>query len=228
MPADRSAPPAVIFDIDGTLLDSAAGIIAGFAYALRAVGIEPPSEDTLRGDLGPPIETMLRTLGVPERDVGTGVHAYRSFYRTGGLQQAAPYPGVVDLLDELERRGVLLGTATAKRTETAQAILEHHGLSHYFLVVNGTDDVRTSKTDTLAYTMELMRRSEPSSMVMVGDRHYDIVGAHACGVVGVGVTWGYGTADELRRAGADHVIDQPVELLALLPMRDGAEPPPAR
>lgn len=210
----------VVFDIDGTLLDSAAGIVAGFQHALRSIGIEPPSEEVLRSDLGPPVGLHLAALGVDPGSVPEAVDAYRAHYREFGLQRATAYAGVVEVLRSLDGT-VLLGTATAKRTDTAEAILAVHGLAGYFQVVNGTDELRTTKPDTIAHTLERLRRQtgqpiSPVDVVMVGDRHSDISGGQACGVRTVGVTWGYGSRTELVEAAPDALIDHPGELLTLL------------
>ncbi len=208
-------PPVVIFDIDGTLLDSAAGIVAGFRHALGAMGLAAPSEEELRSDLGPPVGDFLSGAGVPPHRLAEAVAAYRSFYAAEGMHQSRPYPGVPELLRILAQEGVLLGTATAKRTDTASAILALHGLATRFDVVNGTTDTITGKAETIAETLRRLG-AVPTGSVMVGDRHSDISGAHACGLSAIGVTWGYGSRDELVRAGADRLVDTTAELLAAL------------
>lgn len=190
--------------------------MAGFAAAIRAVGLEPPPESVLRSDLGPPVGIFFATLGVPEPLIPAGVEAYRSFYRRHGLQQASPYAGVGDLLAELRGRSLPLGTATAKRTDTALAILTEHRMRQYFDVVNGTEEGKVTKAETIARTLQLLGSPRPDTVLMVGDRHSDIAGAQACGVRSVAVTWGYGSVAELELARPDHLIHSPAELLGLL------------
>lgn len=132
------------------------------------------------------------------------------------MHRSAVYPGVVDLLDALAARSVVLATATAKLTPVARAILDLHGLGGRFAVVNGTDATHHTKTETLTRTLELLDDPDPRSVLMVGDRHSDVAAGRACGVVSVAVRWGYGTPAELAAAGPDHVVDTPAELLALL------------
>jgi len=132
------------------------------------------------------------------------------------MHRSDVYPGMLELLDGLRERGVVLGTATAKLTPVARAILELHGLADRFAVVNGTDATHHTKTETLTRTLELLGGPNPQSVVMVGDRHSDIAAARACGLVSVGVCWGYGSREELEATGADHLVDSPRELLALL------------
>jgi phosphoglycolate phosphatase len=170
----------------------------------------------LRSDLGPPVGTLFSSLGLADHHLDDAVSAYRSFYAEHGQQQASVYPGVRELLDRLTGRALPLGTATAKLTPVAHAILELHGLAGYFAVVNGTDATHHTKTETLTHTLELLGGPDPATVVMVGDRHSDIAAAQASGVVAVAVGWGYGTPDELEATGADHLVEAPAELLSLL------------
>ena len=206
---------AVVLDIDGTVIDSADGIVAGFRHALGVVGIVPPDDATLRSDLGPPLVTLLPALGVPADRLAEALAAYRTFYFREGLQQASPYEGVVEVLTVLGGR-VPLGTATAKRTDTALATLEAHGLAGFFAVVNGLADDHRSKAETLTQTLELMGRLDPADVVMVGDRRSDVAAGRAVGTRTVGVLWGYGSRAELEDAGADVLLEHPRQLLDLL------------
>ena len=210
-----SGTSAVVFDIDGTLLDSADGIVAGFAHALRSVGVEPPDDATLRSDLGPPLDTQLTALGLAPELVTEAVLAYRSYYLREGRFLAAPYPGIRKVLRALGAR-LPLATATAKRTEAALATLQAHDLDAAFSVVNGIDDTRTTKAQTIAHSLDLLGGPDPGSVVMVGDRHSDITGGQACGVRTVGVLWGYGSRTELTDAGADVLLDRPDQLVDLI------------
>ena len=206
---------AVVLDVDGTLLDSADGIVAGFRHAVEAVGVTSPDTATLRGDLGPPLADLLPTFGVPPERVDEALAAYRTFYLREGVQQARPYDGVVDVLTALAAR-LPLGTATAKRTDVARAILEAHDLTSFFAVVNGLGDDHPSKAETLAQTLELMGGLAPAEVVMVGDRRSDVVAGQAVGTRTIGVLWGYGSRAELEGASADVLLEHPRELVDLL------------
>jgi phosphoglycolate phosphatase len=196
----------IVFDIDGTLLDSAEGILAGFQRALSAGGVDVPESAELRSYLGPPLQDFLLASGVPVDRLGVAAQAYHDFYLTEGLWRAAPYPGVETLLQRLTASGITLATASAKRTPTARAIIEAHGLADYFTLVGGTDERRRTKAHTIAGVLtELV--ADPTTTIMVGDRHHDIQGAHACRVRAAGARWGYGAGDELVRAGADWLVD---------------------
>jgi len=237
VPSDAAPPGAtsvVVFDVDGTLLDSALGIVAGFRHAAETVGLPAPSEETLRSDLGPPMPDVLTSLGVPPERLADGVAAYRSFYASSGMHRSVSYEGVSALLDALVAAGVRLGTATAKRTQTAMAILGLHGLADRFTVVNGTTDRVTGKAETLAETLRRLGHPAPADLdpdagagwaAMVGDRHSDLAAARASGITAIGVTWGYGSRAELIEAGADLLVDDPDELRRVL--LSGPAGPPA-
>lgn len=205
----------VVFDIDGTLLDSATGILAGFRRALAAGGVDVPTEAELRVHLGPPLQDFLLGVGVTQERLAGSVQAYRDFYLAEGMWQAAPYEGIVSQLDRLVAAGYRLATASAKRQQIAEAIVSAHGLAPYFEVIGGTDESRLTKAQTLAFVSAQLG-ADPTETVMIGDRQHDIEGAHACGIRAVGVRWGYGVDDELARAGADWLLDEVTELGRLL------------
>ena len=208
---------AVVFDVDGCLLDSADGIVAGYQHALASVDFPVPSEEVLPSDLGPPVGTLFTGLGLTGSRLETAVAAYRRFYADDGIHRSSVYPGVEELLDALAGRGLTLATATAKLTPVAYAILDLHGLAARFAVVNGTDPTHHTKTETLTRTLELLGGPPPAEVLMLGDRHSDVTAARACGVGSVGVCWGYGSTQELEAAGADHLVRSAAEVLALVP-----------
>lgn len=215
MTGTRLAGRTVVFDIDGTLLDSAAGILAGFQHALAAGGVSVPSETELRVHLGPPLREFLVLAGVRADRLAEAAEAYHSYYLREGLRQAQAYPGVEDLLRGLVEQGATLATATAKRTTTAEAIVEAHGLNEFFTVIGGTDERRTTKAQTIAAVLAELG-ADPADTIMVGDRRHDVDGAHAQGVRAVGALWGYGVGDELRAAGADWLARDVAECAQVL------------
>ncbi len=194
----------VVFDIDGTLLDSATGILAGFQRALRAGGVAVPTEAELRVHLGPPLREFLTLSGVAPERLDHATQAYHDFYLAEGLHRATPYAGVADLLRRLTDHGLVLATASAKRTTTAEAIVATHGLADHFSVIGGTDEHRQTKAQTIAGVLAELG-ADPATTIMVGDREHDVAGAHAVGVRAVGALWGYGVGAELTRAGADRL-----------------------
>lgn len=209
------AAATVVFDIDGTLLDSAPGILDGFEVALAAGGVAVPERASLRAHLGPPLPEILTLSGVAADRAGEAARAFHDFYLRDGMRRAAPYPGIEALLRRLSAAGVTLATASAKHTETARAIVAEHRLDSYFAVIGGIDGARLTKAQTLAGVLAELA-ADPATTIMVGDRHHDIEGAHACGVRAAGALWGYGVGDELASAGADWLAADVADLGRLL------------
>jgi phosphoglycolate phosphatase len=208
---------AVLFDLDGTLSDPAVGIVAALRAALGATGVELATAGRLERFIGPPLQECFAELGLAPDGVAAAITAYRAYYAEVGLFENAVYPGVADLLASLEGDGFGLAVATSKPATFAVRILDHFGLLDRFEVVAGPelDGRNRHKHEVIALALAGLG-AEPASAVMVGDRLHDVAGARHHGLVAVGVTWGYGTREELVAAGADHLVDTPAELGGLL------------
>jgi phosphoglycolate phosphatase len=214
----------VIFDLDGTVWDSEPGIVGSLEHTFEAFEMPVPPREVLASNLGPPLQGMLAELGIPEDLIEEGVVRYRDRYRTWGAYQAAVYPGVAELLGDLEEAGRRLATATSKGVGPTHLMLDHFGLRDRFEVVGAAtmDDTAITKSQVLARTLDELGGPDPSSCVMIGDRHYDVRGAAEFGIRCIGVTWGYGSRAELLEAGAATVVDHPDELReTLLDTMDG-------
>ena len=188
-------PHLVIFDLDGTLTDSAPGIVASFRHALAAVEAEIPGGDLAGRIVGPPMHHTLAGLGLGDR-VDAAVAAYRAEYTSRGWAMNTVYDGVADLLGDLRVAGVRLAIATSKAEPTARRILEHFGIADGFEVVAGAsvDGTRASKADVIAHALQQLGPL-PERVLMVGDRSHDVEGAAEHGIATVVVGWGYGTDD---------------------------------
>jgi phosphoglycolate phosphatase len=201
-------PPLVIFDLDGTLTDSADGIVDALGHALRELGLDQPDEATMRSFLGPPLAiTFTEHYGLDEQTSERGIAHYRERYALTSITGNAVFPGIPELLSHLTANGVTLATATSKPMPTAKRILDHFELTEHFAFVGGATmtSERILKADVIAHTLENLPPHD--TVVMVGDRHHDITGALAHDIEAIGVTWGYGDADELKAAGATHIVD---------------------
>jgi len=209
----------ILFDLDGTLTDSAPGIIACIEYALDDFGIERPSAETMQTFLGPPLyDTFGGHFGMSEDDVHRAVAKYRERYHDVGLFENNVYAGVPEMLAVVSASEPL-AVATSKPTYSATRILEHFNLAQYFDVIGGSelDGTRIHKEQVVAYSLGEMRgRGVASAPVMVGDREHDVRGAATHGVPCIGVMWGYGSREELETAGAVAVADTVSELQDLL------------
>src|SRR5258708_2012551 len=206
---------AVLLDLDGTLIDSQPGILASCLAALRALGHEPDETLDTKGIIGPPIEGIMRVVLQPYGDdrVGEAVAAYRQHYGESGYLGSEPYPGIGSSLKEMQQAGLRIYLATSKREIFASRILHHLGFAGYFDGIHGSVPgcALDHKPVLLAHIFSKHNVS-PSHSLMVGDRRHDISGAHAVGLRGLGVLWGYGTRDELETAGADQLVESTADL----------------
>jgi phosphoglycolate phosphatase len=206
---------SVLLDLDGTLIDSQPGIVASCFAALRALGHNPNEALDITHFIGPPLEDMLRALlQVNEDDrIDEAVVAYRQHYGESGLLGSELYPGISNALQEMRQAGVRIYIATSKREAFARRIVEHLKLARYFDGIYGSvhGGKLDHKPDLLAHILS-EQNLLASHTLMVGDRRYDIVGAHAVNMRGLGVLWGYGSRDELETAGADHLVELTADL----------------
>ncbi len=207
----------ILFDLDGTLTDSEPGIVNSVKYALERFGMEA-EPGLLRSFIGPPLYDSFRgALGMSDADAKRAVDIYREYFRDRGIFENAPYPGVPDMLARLREAGGRLVVATSKPEVFALRIAEHFGFSDSLEAVCGADleGGRSSKTEVIRYALEA-RKAAPEATVMVGDRKYDILGAHEVGLDSVGVLYGYGSREELIEAGAGRLAASVGELESLL------------
>ena len=206
---------SVLLDLDGTLVDSYPGIMASSLAALRALGHQPDETLDIRRAIGPPLEDLMQILLQSYGDdrIGEAIAAYRQHYGESGFLGSVPYPGIGHSLEEMKRSGLRIYLATSKREIFASRILDHLKFATYFDGIHGSvpSGELDHKPELLAHILAKHNLS-PSHSLMVGDRRHDISGAHAVGMRGLGVLWGYGSRDELETAGADRLVDSPADL----------------
>lgn len=203
----------VLFDLDGTLTDSQEGIIHSIQHALRKKGIECPDEE-LVSFIGPPLKGSFAGK-FPQIDPEEAVRNYREYYADRGIFENRVYDGIPELLNELKKRNIRCALATSKPEGYANKIVEHFGLSPYLEAVYGAtmDSSRVNKEDIIDYALA---QSDARHPIMIGDRRFDIEGAHQHHLPGIGVTYGFGSRKELEEAKADAIIDHPLQLLDLI------------
>ncbi|MGY1739295.1 MULTISPECIES: HAD hydrolase-like protein [unclassified Blastococcus] len=206
----------VLFDLDGTLVDSTPGIWASVRVAAAALGLPEPTGAQLRGMVGPPLQDgFAAVLGVGPDDVPRAVAAYRAHYAAGALLDVAVYDGVPELLAGLRAAGAVLAVATSKPEPFAVRVLEHTGLLGAFDSIHGaTLDGRVRHKDQVV-AAALAAHPGGRDPVLVGDREHDVLGAAAHGLPCIGAGWGPAPA-ELRAAGAAAVAATPAQVSALL------------
>lgn len=209
----------VLMDLDGTLTDPFQGIAACIRYAMDGMGLESPSEDVLRAAIGPPLRQTFGNLLTTRdaRRIDEALRLYRERYSVTGLLENRAYPGVAELLANLNTVGCRLFVATSKPYVYAKKIVDHFELTKYFVAVYGSDfDGRLeNKADLIRHVLDA-EHLDSRNAVMVGDRSHDMVGAKAHGVCTIGVSWGYGSRKELEDAGADVICSSPTEVFRFL------------
>jgi phosphoglycolate phosphatase len=226
----------ILFDLDGTLVDSGPGIRASVRHAAAMVGLPEPTTEQLRALIGPPFPAAFRdVLGV---DAATGdamMSAYREVYGGGGRRSSlgstpigeldpsrlmfdvAVYEGIPETLDELVARGDVLAVTTSKPAVYAHEIVEHLGLTASFVGgVHGAALDGSVEGKAAVVGLALGHHGAGRVVGLVGDRHHDVEGARHHGLPCVGVSWGFGSRAELEAAGAAAVVDKPAELPAAL------------
>lgn len=215
----------LLFDLDGTLTDPMVGITSSVQYALEKFGIHVKYLKDLIPFIGPPLDDSFQEFyGLSKEDAGKAVEYYREYFAPKGIFENEVYPGIPEMLSRLVEAGFTLIVATSKPAVFAKQILEHFGLSDYFSFVGGSelDGTRKRKAEVIGYILETCE-IKPQDAIMIGDRKHDIEGAKLCGLESVGVLYGYGSEEELSKAGADHIIKD-VKLLEEYLRKQGENP----
>ena len=206
----------ILFDLDGTLVNSGAGVTNAVSYALRKMGINETDTKKLYRFLGPPLDGSFRKYyGFSPEKAKAAVVAYREYYREIGIHENELYDGIKELLAALKNEGFVLWVATSKPTPFAKTILEELGILPYFSLVAGAafDDSLNTKEKVIRHAMLLDGFSDTSRMLMVGDRFHDIEGAHACGIHAAAVLFGFGARPEFEEYGAEYIVETPADIL---------------
>ncbi len=209
----------ILFDLDGTLTDSAPGVMNSFHYALSSFGIEPESHLELKRVVGPPLKySFTVTYGVPVERFQEIMKYYLEYYLPKGMFENSVYPGVEDMLSRLRSAGFRLVVASSKWQYGVDQVMGHFGLDKYFDFMGGSEEKvgRIEKSDVIRYIMDTLAITAPDRVLMVGDRMYDVEGAGELGIRTAGVLWGYGTREELKSAGAIVTLETPADLIKYL------------
>jgi phosphoglycolate phosphatase len=216
---DATPAPCVVFDLDGTLVDSAPGIVDCLAAALRANGYPVQHASSLKRFVGPPVADTLRALtGLSDAGVAEAVRHYRELYADHGILNSVVFPGIFAVLGALRELGVRMSVATSKRESHAARMLEIHGMTSFFPIVSGADeaDAHSGKSEVIAACLGRLQAVgvDTANTLYVGDRKYDVAGGIATGLPVVFAEWGYGTTEE--SIGAIATSATPDQLIATL------------
>jgi len=207
----------IFFDLDGTLTDSKEGIFNCVRYALEKLDLPVPPEETLFKFIGPPLhDSYMRYCGMTQEAAVHAVELFRERYNPIGKFENAPAPGAAELWQRLKERGYVLALASSKPEEMCLAICDRFGFTPSMASVTGSapgDD--WEKADVIREAMRRLGLTEAdkASILMVGDRKFDVLGARECGIDCIGIElFGYADPGELEAAGAVAVVQTMEEL----------------
>lgn len=208
----------ILFDMDGTLIASAEGILKGVRAALSKMKIENLEEAELLKFIGPPLEQSFQDFyHFNPAQVKEASAYYHDYYDHKGLYENRLYPGVLELLQELKDAGFRLIITTSKMERVARRIAEHYDIADNFELIAGSnlEQGRSKKVEVIAYALS-SQGILPAEAVMIGDRSFDVIGARENGVSTIGVLYGYGKRQELEHAGAKEIVETVAVLKTLL------------
>jgi phosphoglycolate phosphatase len=210
---------AVLFDLDGTLLDTTDGVLESAVHAAVSLGCEPLPHETMLHFVGPPIqESFMRYYGMDKAGAQEAANIFRSYYKENALFKAKPYPGLIETLKALSSNGMALGVATYKREDYAIKVLQHFAIAQYCKSMHGADNFnRLTKADIVEMCIGELG-VDRKEVVLVGDTEHDAVGAVNAGVDFIGVTFGFGfkTESDIGRypnIGCINSLEEIVELI---------------
>ncbi|RPI13403.1 MAG: HAD family hydrolase [Ignavibacteriae bacterium] len=210
---------SILFDLDGTITDPCEGITNAYMYAVEKLNLKEDSPALIRNYIGSPLHSYfeLRHGFKSHDELNSGVSFYREYYGDKGMFECRIYDGMPELLNLLNTNGSYVYLVTSKPSFYAEKILKHFGLLKYFKAIIGSDMTAYNKSKVeLIQNLFDEHTIEPNSAVMIGDRKYDVLGAKHHGIASIGVTYGYGSAAEIKEAEPDYIAGNVDELKVIL------------
>lgn len=209
----------ILFDLDGTLSDPKVGITKSVQYALQKMGIDEPNIDKFESFIGPPLQVSFADFyNFDEENTQKAINFFRERFKEKGIFENVLYSNIQLLLNSLKERQFTLVVATSKPTIFSEKILKFFNIDHYFELVVGSnlDGTRTSKTEIIQYILDKYNNYKLDDFIMIGDRKHDIIGANNTGIDSIGVTYGYGSIDELDQANPTYIVRCVDQLMGIL------------
>lgn len=207
-----------LFDMDGTLVNTFEGVKNSLEYAADKLGEPAPKNPRLF--LGPPLkQSYTDYCGYDDEKIDTAIEYFREYYNDKGILECELYDGMKTLLQDLKKAGVKIYLATSKPDIFAHRVARNLEISPYFdffACASSDEKTITTKEQVLSIAMEQLKDYDKSEIVMIGDRHFDINGAKAFGIPSIGVTFGFGSEEELKEAGATHIASTAEEIKAII------------
>ena len=190
---------SVLFYLDGTLVDTSAGIIKGIENVEKILNLTPKPYDLKKSFIGPPLfDSFIKYYNLKDSDAKEAVHLFRNYYSEKGKYECELYPGIYELLFKLKSNKIHTYVATSKPTVFAIDIISHFGMMNLFSDVVGSnlDNSRSKKNEIISYILDKYA-SRKEDTIMIGDKQQDIEGARLAGINSIGVTYGFGSLDEI-------------------------------
>lgn len=210
----------VIFDFDGTVVDTGEGILKSLQYSFREMGAEVPSMEDLKKFIGPPVYySYTHFYGVSEDEVCDYIRKYRERYKEKGIYESKLYDGIKQMLESLKEKGVKLGIASSKPEHLIYSVADYLKVTDYFDAIVGVkvdDSNHSTKAGLVSEAMKMMGATDKTRVLMVGDRKFDIDGAAGAGVKSCGALWGYGDEEEFKAHNADFIVSTPKDVEKLV------------
>lgn len=210
---------AVLFDLDGTVTDPGLGITNSVMYALNKFQIKVDDRTSLYKFIGPPLKESFKDFyGFSDEECSRAIVYYREYYADKGIFENVLYDGMAKLLEQIKDSGRKVILATSKPEEFAVRILKYFQIDQYFDYIAGSnmDETRMKKAEVITYALNSCDITDLSSVVMVGDREHDILGAKEVGINSIGVLYGYGGREELQSAGASYIAEKIEDIIKFL------------
>ena len=211
-----SSLSAIFFDLDGTLVDSSIGIHNGFTYTFEQLGVPSPDAKTIRGFMGPPLETSFASCLSPNQ-IELAIQLYRSYYKEKGVYEAQLFPQPKEILAELAQQYPLYITTT-KNTPTAVHMTANFEIEDFFAGIYGSSPQALHKADVIRQALETHHLA-PETVVIIGDTKFDMIGAQETGIKKLAVTWGFGEEKDLMGYNPDWIAHHPTDILHHLQLK---------
>jgi phosphoglycolate phosphatase len=208
----------ILFDLDGTLTDPKMGITKSVQYALKKHNIEIENLDQLEKFIGPPlVNSFMDFYGFTETQSIEAVLYYREYFTNGGIFENEIYAGIPELLSSLRSENYNLAVATSKPTVYAKQIADYFHLTQYFDCIVGShlDNTRTNKNEVIEHVISELN-CDYKNTIMIGDRKHDIIGARQNDIDSIGVLYGYGSYEEIRRENPEFIAENVADLSKIL------------
>ncbi len=205
----------IIFDLDGTISDPKVGLVNSIIYSCKKFGITEYDINEFSSFIGPPLHiSYQKRFNLSNDDANLIVKYYREYYEEKGKFENKLYNGITELLHKLYISNKTLAIATSKPTHFTKQILSHFSIDKYFKVIVGSnlDNTMSDKSEIIAEVLSQLNPSSLEETIMIGDRYFDIIGAHSNNIKCISVLYGYGSRTEFEKYSTDYILENVEQL----------------